>query len=378
MTWEPQKADLCLSTEWHYEKGLLLSVPLSPARLRTGLRSRHATVVNQRIAAAQAAAGHLPAAVPVSWTSVRAAYTRPSRGTWPAYLTVLPWAAKATSSVMAVFGGLILLQWAGAQAQSTRTPGTGNGSAAAHLTPSEYVVATATYFVTVATASLTVSVWKRIQEMQSGAPNGQAGKVITCALELLSACTALTHARAGDERVKALEQVSAKARLLDQALVVSGRKRAGLRQFGGDAGVLKSHTRKVRAAITLQLTAMLTDRVAAAKTLGRYCLHITAAQAEADYAALLPVADLPADPGPDTLSGRGLVRVLTVGAVAAVASLPVLLPLGASGSSVLFAPLAVFTVVAVVSAAITGDLHRLAPLVQTVRGDRNPPTGGGT
>ncbi|MFD4479490.1 hypothetical protein ACFWPU_25695 [Streptomyces sp. NPDC058471] len=195
-------------------------------------------------------------------------------------------------------------------------------------------------------------------------------QVATHALELIPACATLAHAPPGLERTRALEEVHEKTRRLADSMTYTATYRGGIKGYMGTEKILPAHVRKVCAALVIQLDGLLDDRDASARSLGRYALSIATAHAQARYRSLLDDADLPPDPAPDSLESGSLVKVFTAGAVGAVVALVVALLLDVSGSAVLFTPLSVFAVVALVAAALTGDVQRITHLLGRVRGDQ--------
>ncbi|MEU1826687.1 hypothetical protein ABZ502_30180 [Streptomyces abikoensis] len=335
------------------------------------MHGKHQAVVERRIAAAQEAAARLGSAGSMPWDDIRSAYERPTRSVYKSYGSVLG-AALALFTVLWVIGvGLTFTSMAYERDASNASVQEYKSPLATQDEKERFRRQILALGVVCAGAALLGTAVNRHIELFVGFPTRSTDRLITSALELVPACAEVATAPPGNARREALDRVNKGATLLQQEIARSARKRGGIRHFGGDDSILKSHARKVRAAVAVELSRAISEREEAARALGGHALHIATAQAQSRYGMLLTPEALPADPGPDAVDGRSMVKVLAVGAIAALAALPVVLMIGASGSAVLFATLAVFVVAAVVSAAVTGDLHRLGPLVRTVRGDRN-------
>ncbi|MFV8133198.1 hypothetical protein [Streptomyces syringium] len=335
------------------------------------MHGKHQAVVERRIAAAQGAAARIGHADAVPWDDIRAAYARPVRPVHRSYVSALGAAL-----------GLFVISWILGSALLFISAAYERGALNASVQQHKPIFATQAekerfgrqiwgLGAVCAGATLLGTALNRHIELFSGFPTRPTDRLITSALELVPTCAELAASPPGSARGNALDSVNQGAILLQQEIARSARKRGGIRRFGGDDSLLKAHARKVRAALAEELSRVVSEREEAARALGSHALRIATAQAQSRYGMLLAPEDLPADPGPDAVDGHSMVKVLAIGAVAALAALPVVLMIGASGSAVLFATLAVFVVAAVVSAAVTGDLHRLGPLVRTVRGDRN-------
>ncbi|CAM5593660.1 hypothetical protein SABIM44S_00030 [Streptomyces abikoensis] len=353
------------------EKGSSLSFPLTPARYRAYVHGKHQDVVERRIAAAQGAAAQLGSTGSIPWDDIRAAYARPARSARKSYAAALGTALGLFAFLWIAAIGLAVLSVAYERGLPNTSRQEHKPLFATQAEKDRFRSQSLAIGATCAGAALLGTALNRHIELFLGFPTRPTDKLITSALELVPACAEVATAPPGSARADALNSVNRGATLLQQEIARSARKRGGIRHFGGDGSLLTAHARKVRAALAEELSRVVSEREEAARTLGGHALHIATAQAQSRYGMLLVPEALPADPGPDTVDGHSMVKVLAIGAVAALAALPVVLMIGASGSAVLFATLAVFVVAAVVSAAVTGDLHRLGPLVRTVRGDRN-------
>jgi hypothetical protein len=130
-------------------------------------------------------------------------------------------------------------------------------------------------------------------------------------------------------------------------------------------GRVTAHGRKVRAALKDALGGLVESRQQSTADLTRLTVTIAVRQTQASYGALLDPADLLADPGPDVEDGRGLSKVFTGAALAAGVGLVLCLYAGIDGASLLFVPLAVFAIAAVIVASFTGRLGQLGRVFST-------------
>ncbi|MFJ3097921.1 hypothetical protein [Streptomyces hydrogenans] len=339
------------------------SAPSSAPRLgyRDRLRIRYDDAVEQRIAKARDAVDLLGCTEPVPWDEIRAAYERPDRSPLRSYRTVL---TQGIGAGVVVFVFLYICI-AGLAAASIDTSEAQQGSQAVAARLQEAgSVSLPTLVLLGCTAAITIGTWSTVKSRREALLKGfvpvDDDGVINQALEVLPVLAEVHAAPAGRSRVKAIEAAHQRTKDLMEEVISSSRSRGGMRDaYAADTGRLSEHGRKVRAALKNALGGLVEDRQQSAVELARLTVTIAARQAQAAYGALLDPADLPADPGPDVEDGRSLSRVFTGAALAAGAGLGVCLFAGIEGASLLFVPLVVFIIAAVLVASFSGRLGQL-------------------
>ncbi|MFJ9588058.1 hypothetical protein [Streptomyces acidicola] len=332
--------------------------------IKSRLQARHREAAAARIDAARQAVEQLHIAEPVAWRDVEAVHEREAPQVFRAAASGF---GSALGLAVAIFLLYLLLNLQ--EVRKGSKPSIPQDQVGAVLTAA--CITSGIAFVSIGITVLLIKYFK----LTHGSPPNEADEVVSAALDLLPLLARLSSVDPGRARREALEAVLSSVRSLAVRISYSTRKSGGLRGYHGSQIKLLTHGRRVKAVLTVQTTQLVEDRNEAVKELARLVVHIASAQARCDYGALLPERDLVRGVGPDALEGRVAFRIFGPAAGTGAAVLLLTLVLGGTGSTLFFVPLMVFVVAALISATITGDLHRIRPFVSFIREGGTDPEG---
>ncbi|MFD5506839.1 hypothetical protein ACFWIB_03565 [Streptomyces sp. NPDC127051] len=323
---------------------------------RAWLSARHREAAAARIAEAREAVQQLAVSEPVDWADIQAVHERDA----PRLLrAALSYTWQAVGLAISAF----VLYRAGTLYSLKGKHGPVIPRAEEHAVLTGAAVIAGIVFLAIWLASWLI----KHDKVTRGRPPRQADEVVSAALDLLPRLASLSTSGAGRARHEAMEKVLDAVSALKTRIRYSSGKSGGLRHYYGSQIKLMRHGRRVNAVLTVQTTRLIESRDEAIRELARLAVQIASAQARCDYGALLPERDLARGVGPDALEGRVAIRVFGPATGVAAVVLVLTLVLGGTGSTLLFVPILVFVVSAVITATMTGNLDRIRPFMAFIR-----------
>ncbi|MFF8732069.1 hypothetical protein ACF073_37210 [Streptomyces sp. NPDC015171] len=317
--------------------------------------------MEERIAKGRAAIGRFADLPDVEWEAIRAAYQRPPRSVLGSYR------ALAGEMLVVAFITALVSGWFAVATTSWDMAQKGRGQ----VTHADWV-AVAYFTVVVTAASVFGLVMRRVSNLRQGVPAVAKDEVLSAALAVLPACAEVASASAGHGRHTALGTLHELLGTLNTALAKSARRCNRISHFTANRRQVIAHTRKVRVKLLAEADQLTADRATASGNLARFVVHIAVAHARSEHSALLPAADLPADPGASTPIGPFPKRLLVLPSLAATLTLTMLVMLGTTDAALVFAPLSMFLMTLLALLTTTGNLAWLRALTGVVFARESP------